>query len=274
MNKKECQVIRDLMPLCIDGAASEASRELVVKHVWECEECAKVYAEMQGHLLAPKEEHDFLDVAARKLRKRRKHKKQLMICLTALLTAIVVVAGIVGYQYAVYWSEIPMGLDEFDAVLTRTEDGNVLLNLYAHDRTLQFGVTSEWTLEENGSYMLTLVAHTKQVRKHFDSPVIGMSDDDFANAYWQDGLIYADRYDYGVQQYEEETPRQISCIRVVSGKEERIVYRAGDDIPFCSEEMAAFYRIEEEIERFYRNDELDMLEEELIRLRQLVPEWN
>ena len=56
MNKKECRVMRDLMPLCIDGAASEASRELVVKHVWECEECAKVYAEMQGHLLAPKEE--------------------------------------------------------------------------------------------------------------------------------------------------------------------------------------------------------------------------
>ena len=45
MSKKECQVMRDLMPLCIDGAASEASRELVVKHVWECEECGTNFCE-------------------------------------------------------------------------------------------------------------------------------------------------------------------------------------------------------------------------------------
>ena len=274
MNKKECQVMRDLMPLCIDSAASEASRELVVKHVWECEECAKVYAEMQGHLLAPKEAPDYLDTAARQLRRRRKLKKRLMICLTALLTAIVVVAGILGYQYAVHWSQIPLGLDEYDAVLTRTEDGNVLLNLYPHDRTLQCGVTSEWKLGEDGCYTLTLTPYTTLVREYYDFPVVGMRDQDFASAYWQDGLIYVDRYDHGFLQYEEETPRQISCIRVVCGKEERIVYRTRDDISFCSEEMAAFYRIEEEIERFYRNDELDILEDEMIRLRQLVPEWN
>ncbi len=274
MSKKECQVMRDLMPLCIDGAASEASRELVVKHVWECEECAKTYAEMQGHLLTPKETPDYLDEAARKLRKRRKNKRRLLVALTALLTAFVLVAGIFGYQYAVHWSQIPLGLDEYDAVLTRTEDGNVLLNLYAHDRTLSYGVTSESKQAEDGSYVLTLTPHTTLVREYYDFPVVGMSDNDFANAWWEDGLIYADRYDHGHLQYEDDAPHQISCIRVVSGKEERIVYQAGDDIPFCSEEMAAFYRVQEEIERLSHNEELDALEDEMIRLRQLVPEWN
>lgn len=274
MNKKECQVMRDLMPLCIDGAASEASRELVVKHAWECEECAKVYAEMQGHLLTPKETPDCLDEAARQLRRRRRIKRRLLVALTALLTAIVVVAGILGYQYAVHWSQIPLGLDEYDAVLTRTEDGNVLLNLYAHDRTLSYGVGSGMETVEDGSYVLTLTPHTTLVREHYEEPVIGMSDNDLASAYWQDGLIYADRYDYGFLQYEDEAPRQISCIRVVCGKEVRVVYQAGDDIPFCSEDMAAFYRVQEEIESFHRNDELDALEDEMIRLRRLVPEWN
>ncbi|MBQ2954062.1 MAG: zf-HC2 domain-containing protein [Clostridia bacterium] len=274
MNKKECQVMRDLMPLCIDGAASEASRELVVKHVWECEECAKVYAEMQGHLLTPKEAPDYLDEAARKLRKRRKNKRRLLVALTALLTAVLVMVGAFVWQYAFHTSQIPLGLDEYDAVLTRTEDGNVLLNLYAHDRTLCCGVGSGMEPLEDGSYMLTVIPHTTLVRKYHDEPVIGMSDNDFANAYWQDGLIYSDRYDHGHLQYEAETPHQISCIRVVCGKEERIVYRAGDDIPFCSEEMAEFYRVQEEIEALYHNEELDALEEDMIRLRQLVPEWN
>ena len=39
MNNLECNVVRDLMPLCIDDAASEESRKLVVDHVWECEKC-------------------------------------------------------------------------------------------------------------------------------------------------------------------------------------------------------------------------------------------
>ena len=268
---KECNIVRDLMPLCIDGAASEASRELVVKHVWECEECAAAYAQMQGELqAAPQEEQAYLDETARRLRRKRKNRRRLLVALTAMLTAIVVVAGIFGWQYAVHSSQIPLDLTEYDAVMSRTEDGNVLLNLYAHDRRLSCGVTSEWKLEEDGCYVLTLTPHTTLVREYYDQPVIGMRDEDFANAHWVDGLVYADQYPGNT----DETPRQIRCIRVVSGSEERIVYQAGDDIPFCSPEMAEFYRIEEEIDRLSHNEQVDQLLDDMIRQRQIVPEWN
>lgn len=275
MNKKECQVMRDLMPLCIDGAASEASRELVVKHVWECEECAKVYAEMQGHLLAPKEAQDYLDAAARKLHRRRRNKRWLLIALTALLTAIVIVAGIWGYQYAFHWSEIPLGLDEYDAVLTRGQDGNVLLNIYVHDPKLQYGVGSQWTKTEDGGYMLTVTPITRLIRAYYDDPVRSLRASDFAHAHWQDGLVYADTsYVYPDPYSEDAVPRQITCIRVVSGKEERIIYQAGDDIPFCSPEMEEYFRVEEEIDARYRSDAMEAFDNELTRLRKLVPEWN
>lgn len=268
---KDCSAVRDLMPLCIDGAASEVSRELVVKHVWECEECAAVYAQMQGELQgAPREEQAYLDETARRLRRRRKNRRRILVALTALLTAIAVVAGILGWQYAVHSSQIPLGLDEYDAVLTRTEDGNVLLNLYAHDRRLSYGVTSEWKLEEDGCYVVTLTPHTTLIREYHDQPVIGMCDEDFANAHWVDGLVYADQSPGNTG----EAPHQICCIRVVSRTEERIVYQAGDDLPFCSPEMAEFYRIEEEIEILSHNERVDQLLDDMIRQRQSVPEWN
>ncbi len=43
----ECDVIRDLLPLYIDNACSEASRRLVETHLVSCENCRKLYEEMR-----------------------------------------------------------------------------------------------------------------------------------------------------------------------------------------------------------------------------------
>lgn len=46
--KYNCDVIRDLLPLYIDGVASEKSAELVREHLAECEKCASLVPEMQS----------------------------------------------------------------------------------------------------------------------------------------------------------------------------------------------------------------------------------
>ena len=38
--------------------------------------------------------------------------------------------------------------------------------------------------------------------------------------------------------------------------------------------MAEFYRIEEEIDRLSHNEQVDQLLDDMIRQRQIVPEWN
>lgn len=270
MNKKECQVMRDLMPLSIDGAASEASKEMVVKHVWECEECAKVYAEMQGHLLASKEEPDYLDAAARQLRRRRKMKSRLLISLTALLTAIVVVAGFFGYQYAAHGSDIPLQLDEYEAVLSRTQDGRILMNIYAEDMYLCYGISSGMQMIEDGSYVVTVTPNTTLIRSYNEQAYKVVRFDPYA--YWQDGLVWVKRSAH----WDEYEPLQISCIRVVSGSEERILYQTGDDIPFCSPEMDAYYQAQSEFEAIYAEADArgDALNEKMAELAKLVPEWN
>mgnify|MGYP000890224871 CR=1 FL=1 len=50
--KRNCDMVRDLMPLCIDGAASEESQQVVAEHVAECKSCQQIYQDMQGSLPA------------------------------------------------------------------------------------------------------------------------------------------------------------------------------------------------------------------------------
>lgn len=45
--KQDCEIVRDLMPLCMDEAASEASRRMVEEHLSECPACAELLAEMK-----------------------------------------------------------------------------------------------------------------------------------------------------------------------------------------------------------------------------------
>lgn len=47
-NKKECEIVLDLLPLYVDDVVSNISKEFVEKHIKECEECKKVYLEYKN----------------------------------------------------------------------------------------------------------------------------------------------------------------------------------------------------------------------------------
>ena len=72
--KYRCDMVKDLMPLCLDHAATESSEQTVIEHLAECKECTKYY-EALGKELKPLGEHSekdnkYVQLAA-KIRKRR-----------------------------------------------------------------------------------------------------------------------------------------------------------------------------------------------------------
>ena len=46
----KCEMIRDLLPLYIDGLTSKESNQEIEKHLKNCEECQKYYQEMTGEI--------------------------------------------------------------------------------------------------------------------------------------------------------------------------------------------------------------------------------
>ena len=96
--KHECDIVRDLMPLYVDGTASEKSRAMVEEHVGECEPCREMLDEMRQEVKpeAPKEQAERL---VKKLRLRRLWRRALLVLLGMALSVLLAFAGWRGWNY-------------------------------------------------------------------------------------------------------------------------------------------------------------------------------
>lgn len=96
--KYKCDLIRDLLPLCQDGIASEASKTAVREHLKECAECRRFQQNMgmddlsQPVSLIDQETNGYTQVAKR-IRKRK-------ALLTACLVLFLVSATYFSHAYA------------------------------------------------------------------------------------------------------------------------------------------------------------------------------
>ena len=97
--KYEHDVIRDLMPLCIDGIASEKSKEAVSEHIAECSDCAKEWDMMQKKVDIDTEKEVSAETEQyKKTAKRlRKHSRWIVLrielCTIAALFAILIIGN-------------------------------------------------------------------------------------------------------------------------------------------------------------------------------------
>ena len=65
----DCQVIRDLIPLCKEDLASLASKKIVEEHLLTCKECKAYYDSLEENKIESTEPLDFLDKAVNKNKK-------------------------------------------------------------------------------------------------------------------------------------------------------------------------------------------------------------
>ena len=71
--KTDCEIIRDLMPLCAEQIASEKSRALVEAHIAECPDCRDAYAAMLQPEPAITERKTEAEHFQRSYKKQKKH---------------------------------------------------------------------------------------------------------------------------------------------------------------------------------------------------------
>ncbi len=51
MSEFECDLVRDLLPIYMDGNASKESKEIVEKHIASCPECKEMYNAMSKEIV-------------------------------------------------------------------------------------------------------------------------------------------------------------------------------------------------------------------------------
>ncbi len=85
--KYECDMVKDLMPLCIDGAATKASEKVVLSHVAECKSCEEYFQLLQKDVPYCNDEQESTDkfiLLAKRLRKRNILIRGLVLFLVAV----------------------------------------------------------------------------------------------------------------------------------------------------------------------------------------------
>ena len=92
--RNECHIVRDLMPLCIDHAASQDSQELVDEHISTCETCAEIYGEMTRALPKLQSVRDSRELArtVRQMQRKKKLRAAAIIAGAFLVGMLVMLA--------------------------------------------------------------------------------------------------------------------------------------------------------------------------------------
>lgn len=84
----DCDIIKDLLPLYVEGLVSEKSKAAVEEHLEECEGCNKIYREMK----TPEPQVRYDREPAESFRKYVKREKRKLGIKTALVTAVIILA--------------------------------------------------------------------------------------------------------------------------------------------------------------------------------------
>lgn len=95
----KCEIIRDLLPLYIDGLTSKESNQEIEKHLKNCEECQKYYQEMTGYIdnFSVITNEEIEDVNLIKKIKKKNRKKALGIFVGAFVLSGVLMG--VGFHW-------------------------------------------------------------------------------------------------------------------------------------------------------------------------------
>lgn len=122
MNRQDCKVISDLLPLYADNVCSEESRELVAKHITSCEKCRKELEIMEK----PVEVNIKDDISVIKRIKKRMFIENIVtiVMISVFLLSVCNLGFLV-----VFTSDLPMGYYEYNLedkiCIEEDADGNL-----------------------------------------------------------------------------------------------------------------------------------------------------
>ena len=104
---KQCDIVRDILPLYVDGACSEASAEMVKEHLNACADCNAIYQKLLSHTNEDvlHEESESVIMRHEGKRKAERQKKitiavlvSIALCIIAIFAALFLLPINIAYE--------------------------------------------------------------------------------------------------------------------------------------------------------------------------------
>lgn len=238
-----CNVARDLMPLVIDGVASEESQQYVDEHIAECTECALTYGAMRVELPRANQEKERAEMERAASVARR---KRILRGIAGVLVGILVF-----FMLTWAWNEVgnhlvtetkAVPLDQYTAKVVRTQTGECFVLLKMNENGPKAFSPAQYItwgyVKGNDKTTLNIELQTAAFPRKLTAQDIQRGK--FAQIV-SAGDVLADGVYFVGHRYKENTPPWDE-IAVICGDERRVVYSKGDEIPVCSEELEVYSR--------------------------------
>jgi len=269
MKRNECNLIRDLMPLVLDRAASDESREAVETHIISCEECRKQYDEMKADLPEgtraeyEEEQKQFTD-ALKAVRKKKIRRRIRTIALAALACMAAVLIGLFAYD-ALFWKmTVPVDNRYYSLSMCETKDGKYIITADATQLDFDTMTTSESAFIDGRD-----IEYIRFMAAPVHTPASAGS-----------GLK---KWDIMIMENDGEDP--VDEIRQGTPDNYITIWKEGDPIPAASEEMERYYALERAYAQWFdalpqskdgkvkADDAFFAWQDRLDEARNAVPEW-
>lgn len=101
--KKECNIVRDLLPNYIEELLNNDSKEFIETHMKDCQNCRKILEEIKTEKMEEEKNFDKMETEEVSYLKKYKRKKLLLkIILLIFMSAIIILGGgkIINYSHA------------------------------------------------------------------------------------------------------------------------------------------------------------------------------
>ncbi len=164
--KNECGIVRDLLPLYVEGMTGEASEEFVKQHIGMCNECAEELKKIQWNNKQIRQEETEAILELRMLKRKLRLKKYRSIA--AAILCLLMIMGAIDCLLPVYRIVRAAALEYFDAeeirllahigsaeernianeVLVQAEEAFRDISHSREENKERYGALSRYTVEE------------------------------------------------------------------------------------------------------------------------------
>ncbi len=156
--EKTCEIIKDLLPLYIDGVCSEDSKNAVEEHIKTCEDCKRELEDYRGEISAVERQEEEV---IKKISSRWKKSKTKALFSGIFIMAVIAILGIAALCYsfttrAVKYEEVTVGN------LSILSNSNVYFTLKVSEDIYAKG--ADW-FEYNGNIYITLKTNKLQFKQ-------------------------------------------------------------------------------------------------------------
>lgn len=142
MKEINCNIIKDILPLYVDGVVSDDTKEMVEEHLEHCEECKKEVGLMNQELYIPAEK----EVSIIKNFKSKWRKKKFIISVVSILLTGLILFGTFAFIFH-YDRVVPY---EESLIKIETQDNDILVSHYYGVDYYSVSATHPQTLKIDG----------------------------------------------------------------------------------------------------------------------------